>query len=592
MHSKLGVFSVFLFAAILLIPASSFPFVNAQEYENKDNYIFENNKANYIDKDGKQYYYHYPQNDKEFKELLQDCEDCFFSELAKLDRKTADAILYQIDKKFGSLTELCKLIAADKIDKEKFERIINKILNSPELVDLKQVKKFFKDYETRSSVNYNLDEIKFNDKKTDAKSIDEFKENILECIFPTLIIYVVWGDNTPGNTDIFFSVSTDNGQNFTTPDNISANTGGSFSPQIATKDDNVYLVWGDNTPGNRDIFFSVSTDNGLTFTTPDNISANTGGSFSPQIATKDDNVYLVWQDDTPGNDDIFFSVSTDNGLTFTTPDNISANTGGSFSPQIATKDDNVYLVWEDDTTGNSDIFFSVSTDNGLTFSTPDNISANTGGSFLQQIATKDDNVYLVWVDDTPGNSDIFFSVSTDNGLTFSTPDNISANTGGSFSPQIATKDDNVYLVWQDDTPGNSDIFFSVSTDNGQNFTTPDNISANTGGSFSPQIATKDDNVYLVWEDDTPGNSDIFFSVSTDNGLTFSTPDNISANTGGSFSPQIATKDDNVYLVWQDDTPGNQDIFFSVSTDNGLTFSTPDNISDNTANSFNHQIAVN
>ena len=81
MHSKLGIFSVFLFATILLIPASSFPFANAQEYsdDKKYNYIFENNKADYIDKDGKQYYYHYPQNDKEFKELLQECEDCFFS---------------------------------------------------------------------------------------------------------------------------------------------------------------------------------------------------------------------------------------------------------------------------------------------------------------------------------------------------------------------------------------------------------------------------------------------------------------------------------------------------------------------------------
>ena len=62
MHSKLGIFSVFLFATILLLPASSFHFVNAQEYsdDKKYNYYFENdNKPDYIDKDGKQYYYHY-----------------------------------------------------------------------------------------------------------------------------------------------------------------------------------------------------------------------------------------------------------------------------------------------------------------------------------------------------------------------------------------------------------------------------------------------------------------------------------------------------------------------------------------------------
>ena len=54
----------------------------------------------------------------------------------------------------------------------------------------------------------------------------------------------------------------------------------------------------------------------------------------------------------------------------------------------------------------------------------------------------------------------------------------------------------------------------------------------------------------------PGNADIFFAFSTDNGLTFSTPDNLSENTGVSFEPQISSQGNNVYVVWQDDTPGN------------------------------------
>ena len=329
-------------------------------------------------------------------------------------------------KKFGSLTELCKLIAAEKIDRDKFERIINKILNSHELVDLKQVKNFFKDYETRSSVNYNLDEIKFKDKKINAKSIDEFKENVVDCIFPTPIIYVVWVDDTPGNTDIFFSVSTDNGQTFSAPDNINDNTGNSIDPQIAIKGNNVYLVWVDDTPGNDEILFSVSTDNGQTFSTPDNISNTIRDSIDPQIAIKGNNVYLLWVDDTPSDFDIFFLVSTDNGQTFSTPENISDNDVDSFISQIAIKGNNVYLLWVDDTPSDFDIFFSVSTDNGQTFSTPENISDNTGNSISPQIAIKGNNVYLIWEDSTPGSSDIFFSVSTDNGQTFSTPENIAA----------------------------------------------------------------------------------------------------------------------------------------------------------------------
>ena len=119
MQSQIKIFTVFLFATVLLIPAASL--ANAQEYENNKGYGYENyidnNKPDYTDKDGKDYYYHYPVKDKNFKKLVQECEDCFLTELGKLDRKTADKIFYALEDKFGSLTELCKLIASGKIDR-------------------------------------------------------------------------------------------------------------------------------------------------------------------------------------------------------------------------------------------------------------------------------------------------------------------------------------------------------------------------------------------------------------------------------------------------------------------------------------------
>ena len=86
---------------------------------------------------------------------------------------------------------------------------------------------------------------------------------------------------------------------------------------------------------------------------------------------------------------------------------------------------------------------------------------------------------------TPGNFDIFFAVSNNNGTSFGTPINISNNTGGSSNPQIAASGNNVYVTWQDDTPGNSDIFFAVSNNNGTSFGTPINLSNNTGKFFQP-----------------------------------------------------------------------------------------------------------
>jgi hypothetical protein len=207
----------------------------------------------------------------------------------------------------------------------------------------------------------------------------------------------------------------------------------------------------------------------------------TQGPPGPSGVINPSNSYVIWRDNTPGNDEIFFRASQGLGTI-----NLSNTTGDSANPQIATAGNNVYVTWSDDTPGNRDIFFSASNNNGTSFGPPINISNNTGDSLAAQIAAIGSNVYVTWEDDTPGNRDIFFAASNNNGTSFSTPINLSNNTGFSQIPQIAAIGNNVYVTWQDTTPGNSDILVITSA---QPFGTPVNISNNPGGSQNPQIAT-------------------------------------------------------------------------------------------------------
>jgi hypothetical protein len=311
-------------------------------------------------------------------------------------------------------------------------------------------------------------------------------------------------------------------------------TQGPPGPSGVVNPSNAYVVWRDNTPGNDEIFFRASQGLGTI-----NLSNTTGDSANPQIATAGNNVYVTWSDDTPGNPDIFFAVSNNNGTSFGTPINLSNNTGSSFNPQIAAIGNNVYVTWRDDTPAgsNGDIFFAASNNNGTSFGPPINLSNNTDTSERQQIATAGNNVYVTWTDDTPaGSSDIFFAASNNNGTSFGPPINISNNTGGSFIPQIAAIGNNVYVTWYDGTTGPFDIFFAVSNNNGTSFGTPINISNNTGDSLAAQIAAIGSNVYVTWEDDTPGNDDIFVMT---NAQPFGTPVNISNNPGFSGNQQIA-----------------------------------------------------
>jgi hypothetical protein len=75
--------------------------------------------------------------------------------------------------------------------------------------------------------------------------------------------------------------------------------------------------------------------------------------------------------------------------------------------------------------------------------------------------------------------------------------------------------DNVYIVWQDFLRSNNqEILIKKSIDRGDTFAdTTTNISNNKGTSECPSIAISKNIVYVIWEDDTPRNHEIFFTRS-------------------------------------------------------------------------------
>jgi Collagen triple helix repeat (20 copies) len=156
-------------------------------------------------------------------------------------------------------------------------------------------------------------------------------------------------------------------------------------------------------------------------------------------------------------------------------------------------------------------------------------------------------------------------------------------TQGPPGPSGVVNVSNAYVTWFDSTPGNNEIFFRASQSLGTI-----NVSNNTGNSVFPQIEAIGNNVYVTWRDNTLGNDDILFAASNNNGISFGTSINLSNNTGNSLFPQIAAIGNNVYVTWHDSTPGILDIFVIT---NAQPFGTPVNISNNPGISQSPQIAT-
>ncbi len=234
-------------------------------------------------------------------------------------------------------------------------------------------------------------------------------------------------------------------------------------PQVTASSDaqDVYFVWEDC----GEIMFQASHDGGATFEDAMNLSNNVGKSRDPRIAmTGAGTIVVTWQDNTPGNEEIFYSRSTNGGEIFNggspgSPVNLSNTNQKSDDHQLKALDDDVYVTWVDYKTGNGDIYFRAAKDNdGASFGATKNLSTNVL-SFMSSrdpdLAAHDAMVSVVWTVHLdkkallPG--EIIFRESLNEGSTFGKQIPISKTLlKASKTPQLDYTDDGErYVAWLD-----------------------------------------------------------------------------------------------------------------------------------------------
>jgi len=310
----------------------------------------------------------------------------------------------------------------------------------------------------------------------------------------------------------------------------------------------------------------------LTYTTtttnsqqPQLIQVQTGGEEectadpkTPRIATDatGQDVYLVWED---GCGEIKFRASHDGGETFGDILNLSNSARNSIDPRVATSasGDFVHVTWQESrSSGNDEIFYSRSTNGGESFNaptgvgTPKNLSNTPRASNDHQLVAEGANVYVVWVDYTTGNGDIYFKRSNNNGQSFisnptSTPTNLSRGSRLSFlasrDPDMAAQGSKVSVIWTvyPDRAATrlGEIIFRESTTSGSSF------GSHIVVSKTPRIDSKEPQIdytpgagerYAAWHDkggparvNTPAGTFNVLASESDNGRTFSASVNLS-----------------------------------------------------------------
>ncbi len=308
---------------------------------------------------------------------------------------------------------------------------------------------------------------------------------------------------------------------------------------FAGKDDVVVLSWIRLGPdGSAALVYSLAengTDFGDIIVVPGSGQVKAHGENPPKVVrTPGGKILAAWGVANPGPKNpysglVCYSVSADNGLSWTHPALLSQDPGSIdqryFDLEVLS-DGNIAAVWLDNRSGTeaegSGLYFArLGTDNSFKAEKRlDNTVCQCCRTDL--FAGKDGELHVAYRKIINGTvRDMVHIVSTDNGSHFSGPNRISAdnwkiNGCPHTGPAIARNDNGLFFVWYTMGTGNG-IFFSSSPDNGRTFL-PKNYVSDNASAKHPQIDSFD-NGYLatVWDERAGGTSRIAIEIRSPQG---------------------------------------------------------------------------
>ena len=316
------------------------------------------------------------------------------------------------------------------------------------------------------------------------------------------------------------------------------------------------------------------------WTDPKKISDSGTNGFWPRVVSSSDGTRLttVWRNETnPTQHRIGAASSLDGGSAWTPA--VDLDDGGG-QPSLVGSDDGlrVSALWY--SYANDKVRTASSTDGGQTWSPAANIRST--GSFTSNpfLAGSSDGNRLtaVWVDRISGEDVVQTASSTNAGQTWSSPVDLSDVTQKATDPHVAMSADGtrVTVVFsQKPTVGKQLIFASTSADGGSTWSAATPISVAGENASEPKVAMSADGsaVHVVYAGEDAGYSRIQARTSPDGISNWSTPVPLSEAGQAASTPQVTASTNGTRLTatWRRYDGSVDRIQSASSSDTGATW---------------------
>ena len=413
-------------------------------------------------------------------------------------------------------------------------------------------------------------------------------------------VFVTWIGATTSNAGAFFAVSDDGGDSFGTPSQINTSGDAGSVDVSSDSNSNVIISWterGDET--SAVVKARSSSNSGSTFNTELTLTGAEDVTIDSYLHSGNDgsgNYYVTWtRQDSSDYYDIMVARSANSGNTWNSGveiDGIDEDSQRVYS-SISVDSTGLVVSWidlydGDGASSDPDIYFSKSTNDGSSWSTPKEVGSEQyyeGDSSAVSLSYSGDYLYAIYVDsgdadpdgDSNGNDalnddgDIFFKRSSDDGVSWS--DSIVISSGiydgrsyetfdyssyyySYYAPAVASYGNYVYVIWSDYSFDDAQyqIKFSSSSNSGSTWSDPVIISSLSSdvNSYGPAIVADGTNIYVAWQSVQSSGTivyDIMTRISEDNGDTWGELSAVTSGDGTNYIPEVAYGNDRFHVTW-------------------------------------------